>query len=499
MIRSLLPQRLTFRFLPEAWPLVRHHTDIAPALKSVRPRHRIRTFYDTASGILSRHDWALSTAREGRASVQVLEPVSWAGLPNMTRPEQWVWSRRGLRPDIKLLEGTEAAELDLSGTVLPIYRTDFWQLQGKAAVGATSLKVTLSRGSVQAGEQAEAVCALDLTLLSGEARDLYAFAQTLSDLPIWLTGETLPMRGVRLALGQYDEDATVQSVLPFAGDMTVGKGWSQSVRSFLTVFLAAHPAAEHGSVDAVHEMRVAVRRLRTILKAFRPLLPKGALANEMSVFQQTGQFLGNVRDWDVFQTEILPAYVSKNIAAEFVQLAEEKRVSALAEMRQKLTDPSITSTLLSLGHSTEDPAALFGAETADALLEDHAPVLLDRMARKVQHRGHHIGHLSDRQLHDVRKSLKGLRYSIESILPLYNGSRVETYMGHCKDLQDLFGRFNDAATAEALVRQAIKERPDLAEAGDAIVHMAHRERKKILKKLPKRWKTFSKDVPFWCQ
>ncbi|MFT9299126.1 MAG: hypothetical protein ABF542_13565, partial [Gluconobacter sp.] len=79
MIRSLLPQRLTFRFLPEAWPLIRHHPIIAPALKSVRPRHRVWTFHDTASGLLSRRDWALYTGREGRFSVQGLEPVAWSG------------------------------------------------------------------------------------------------------------------------------------------------------------------------------------------------------------------------------------------------------------------------------------------------------------------------------------------------------------------------------------------------------------------------------------
>lgn len=498
MIRSLLPQRLTFRFLPEAWPLIRHHPIIAPSLKSVRPRHRVWTFHDTASGLLSRHDWALCTGREGRFSVQGLEPVAWSGLPNMKSSERWVWSRKGLRPETTLLEATPAANLDLSGALLPIYRSDFWQLQGEQASDDHTIRITLSRGSVQAGELAEAVCTLDLRLVRGDVRSLYGMAQTLNDLPIWLTGETVPMRGVRLATGLYPDGAMVKAPV-FTGDVTVGEGWSQSVRGLLAAFLTLQPSAEQGSVAGVHQMRVALRRLRTILKAFRPLFSKGAFENEARVLQKIGRSLGNVRDWDVFLTEIVPNHLTEKARAEFSQFAEERRSNALGQMRQNLTDPRITSALLSLAQSTEDPATVFGPKLTGALLEDHAPVLLDRMARKVQHRGRHIGKLSDRQLHNVRKALKGLRYSIETVLPLYKGRHLETYMSHCKDLQELFGRFNDAATAEALVNQAISERPDLSEAGDAIIQAAHQDRKKILKKLPKRWKNFSKDAPFWCE
>ncbi|WP_244902237.1 CYTH and CHAD domain-containing protein [Gluconobacter frateurii] len=496
MIRNVMPARLTFRFLPEAWPAIRYHVAIAPCLKSVRPRHRVWTFYDTPAADLSLHGWALCTGRNGRQSVQKLLPAFWGGLPDTKPSEYWIWFRKGLRPDPVLLKQTPLADMNLGANVFPIYHSDFWELRGQQSTGKSAIQLTLSRGSVLAGKHSETVCMLDLVLADGQVSGLYEMAERLADLPIWLIGESISMQGARLANAKLPSLTTSKPNLPKA-DITVGTAWALSVTSALNALLRHQAMAAHGSIEGVHQMRVAIRRIRTVLKFFRPILPKNAFAHEGITLQKLGQSLGNVRDWDVFLAEMLPDFLEPPASETFRIFAENSRHEARKEMCQRMTDPSVTAAILSLGASIEKVDDLFGKDVSSSLLEEHAPDLLDRMARKVQHRGEHITRLSDRHLHGVRKALKGLRYSVDGVAGLYPGKRLEAYIEHCKDLQEIFGQFNDSATAERLVEQAVKKAPELAETGRTIVKTAHHSKKKILTKLPKKWKAFSKTVPFW--
>nr|WP_231875152.1 CHAD domain-containing protein [Gluconobacter thailandicus] len=497
MIRNVMPVRLTFRFLPEAWPAIRHHAAIAACLKNVRPRHRIWTFYDTPAADVSLRGYALCTGRNGRQSVQKLQPVLWTGLPGASSSECWIWFRKGLRPDPGLLNDTPLVDVDLETGLLPIYRSDFWELQGQQRTGENIIQITLSRGSVQAGKHSETVCMVDFVLKEGLVASLYEMAKTLANLPVWLTGESIPMQGARLANAQHLPLSIAKARLS-TENVTVGMAWTLLVRSALTSFLLHQALTERGDVEGVHQIRMAIRRLRTVLRFFRPLLPKKVFLKEAVAFQKLGRRLGEVRDWDVFVTEILPNFLEPVVAEPFKIFAENRSLDARTEMHQRLTDPSVTAAILSLGASAEKTDDLFGADVSSSLLEDHAPEFLDRMARKVQHRGAHISRLSDEHLHDVRKALKGLRYSVDSVVGIYSGKRLTAYIKHCKDLQEVFGQFNDFTMAERLVEQAMKDAPDLEGEGQAILDAAHHAKKKILKKLPKKWKAFSKSVPFWC-
>lgn len=496
MIRSVLATHLTLRFLPEDWPRLRHHPELAPALRHLRPKNRIWTFYDTRAGDLSAAGWALCTGRNGRQSLQKLEPVLRSALPHVPA-YGWIWSRKGLKPDLTLLEGTPAAEWSAIADVIPVYRATFRELQGQCPFEGSDIQVTLSRGSVQAGEQAETVCLLNLSLKDGSVSSLYDMASTLTDLPIWISSETVPMQGIRLAHARNPVPASAKTSLA-EGSVTVGDGWNSAILPALTAYLAHQARAERGSMEDVHQARVAIRRLRSALKFFRPLLPKNAFLQEALTFQQLGHVLGDVRDWDVFLNEILP-HAEANASHALLQFAESRRAEARAVLSQRLSDPSVTAAILSLGAATVRPAMAFGPELSSVPLLKHAPALLDHMAAKVHHRDAHLSRLSDQQLHELRKALKGLRYSTDIVSALYPADAQTEYMGHCKDLQDLFGRFNDSATAKRLVKQAREEGNVDRKEIDSVLHAAHRAKKKALEKLPKKWKSFSKTAPFWCQ
>ena len=70
------------------------------------------------------------------------------------------------------------------------------------------------------------------------------------------------------------------------------------------------PAVVRGNgegVEAVHQMRVAVRRARSALSIFRAAVPAGALDAVGDQLKDLGGRLGPTRDWDVFAEETTPA------------------------------------------------------------------------------------------------------------------------------------------------------------------------------------------------
>ena len=58
--------------------------------------------------------------------------------------------------------------------------------------------------------------------------------------------------------------------------------------------------------EYLHQMRVALRRLRSAFSVFAPALPAETTAPVAAELKWLGAALGPARDWDVFVTETLP-------------------------------------------------------------------------------------------------------------------------------------------------------------------------------------------------
>src|SRR5215831_17230962 len=67
----------------------------------------------------------------------------------------------------------------------------------------------------------------------------------------------------------------------------------------LATFQREEPAARGGDVEAVHQLRVASRRLRATLQLFAPVLPATLLGSANEGLGWLGRGIGGVRDLDV--------------------------------------------------------------------------------------------------------------------------------------------------------------------------------------------------------
>jgi CHAD domain-containing protein len=261
--------------------------------------------------------------------------------------------------------------------------------------------------------------------------------------------------------------------------------------------------------EGPHQLRVGLRRLRTAFRLFRPVLGGAALDPLESEAQWLGREAGRLRDLDVAVEDI----VAEEIAAEHPDpglgpLAaglERRRRAERAALERTVAGPRAGRFLLDLAELTAARLWLdaedYGqtarlARPAEALAAD----ALDSAMKKAEKRAKKIARLSIEERHELRKSLKRLRYTVEFLAPLFEGDRVKPFLKKLKALQDLFGALNDAAMAEALFRDTDGPAGGSVDAARAagVVIGARRERARHAWEDAKAtWKTLKEADRFW--
>jgi CHAD domain-containing protein len=220
----------------------------------------------------------------------------------------------------------------------------------------------------------------------------------------------------------------------------------------LTHLMENVAAAGAGEREAIHQARVAIRRLRAAMALFRPCLDRSRAESFDGRLRQLGHILGAARDWDVFQDETFPLLEATLLPRGFGWLNQISAAAARAQRRAHddiaatLTAPPFTHLVLGLAAWIES-----GPVENGECLRDVAPNLLDRMAHRAAQRGSALEGAPADQLHSFRKSLKKLRYSLEFIGHLFAERPVKPYLRSLKDLQAELGSFNDAHVVLELI------------------------------------------------
>jgi CHAD domain-containing protein len=327
---------------------------------------------------------------------------------------------------------------------------------------------------------------------------MYRLAATLhASVPMTVGAESKADRGWRLRTGRPRE-AVKHAAIDLPGDVTASEAFRRVIDGALAHLMANCPAAAGGDTEGVHQIRIAIRRLRAALRLFRPLLEPHAETRFSEALSSLGRIFGEARDWDVFCGEMLVAAEEYGVAASWLDLlrepAEALRVAAHARVSAEMQAPGMTATVLGL--------AEWGAPAGEAMdrpLRDLAPDLLKRLEHKVARRGQHIARRADSELHALRKATKKLRYSIEFLAPLFHHKQVKTHLRRCKRLLKHLGALNDAAVAVALAEQLGGERqPELAPAVAALAGWATAQQAAARHYLPKDWQALQA-VRDWFQ
>jgi triphosphatase len=466
-------------------------------------RHFLSRYYDTVSSDLAQAGFSLRVTRSGQNILQTLETTRASGLS--LQKCEWEWPLLNDQPDLSLLPVLTPKPLPPSG-LREIFVADLKRtVRTLQPAPGTTIRAWFDEGTLNAGAASEPVRDLALEALSGDSGATYRFASHLhARIPLAISLDSLATRGLRLASGNLPASEK-PGPIELPATASGAAAFRLLVAECLHHLVTNQPAALAGSIEGVHQMRVAIRRLRALLLLYKPVLDPRRFAQFDHNLQRIGRVFGQARDWDVFCAELLPDAsrppASADIYDDLKSVAADRRHDAHDAFIKECGGHRYTATVLDLAAWAEEgqdkPDRLGRAKLAREL-QDLAPRWLDRLARRVETRGHNIARANDSELHLLRKSIKKLRYGIEFTDRLFSRKKSRLYQKRCKALQDTLGRINDSSTSVQLARTLLRStKIDLRPAISALARHQKKQRQSGVNELAKRWKAFRREARFW--
>jgi CHAD domain-containing protein len=252
-------------------------------------------------------------------------------------------------------------------------------------------------------------------------------------------------------------------------------------------------------IEYVHEMRVALRRARSALRACRKAAgPRAAeFADECRHFAAA---LGTVRDIDVF-LGFLRKWREEHRGGSggFIErliVAQRKRRSSAYRRLLAVFDDERYEAFCERYHAmVEAGGALVDRESkaGRAPARKAAPKLLKKRLRGLFSCGRRLDALSPRELHRARIQCKRLRYAAEFFGDVYGGG-LGKLTKTASRLQDLLGEYHDADVySETISRYHDRSRSSASgekDGPEALLADLRKRRAKDLKAASRLWRDF---------
>ncbi len=293
-----------------------------------------------------------------------------------------------------------------------------------------------------------------------------------------------------LAVPEVDADSTV-------GDV-VRRAVSASV-----VRLLRHDAGVRLGEDpeAVHQARVATRRIRSDLRAFRDVVEPSWSIPLREELRWLGGELGAVRDAEVLRDRLRGreerlAPVDRRGAERLLAGLDARRDEAREHLLASMREPRYVALLDALVEAAARPAIPEELAAAPA-----ATALRPTLEGPWKHLETAIGRVredpSDEALHAARIRAKRVRYASEAVAPVF-GKRARAFAESAVGLQDVLGEHQDAVVAAAWLREAAKRSAALAFVAGQLVAIEADAARASRAAWPGAWKSVSrKKIRFW--
>jgi CHAD domain-containing protein len=262
-------------------------------------------------------------------------------------------------------------------------------------------------------------------------------------------------RALARRLAATEPDARGPGNRPSAGDVV-----ADALRDQVAALVAADVMVRTDRPDAVHKVRVAARRLRSITAAARPVLDRGVtdplrdelrwLGRELSAARDDEIALAHLRDLVAAEPEeLVLGPVAARLQQTAVRQAEEGRERTMAT----LSTPRYLTLLDDLHALVAAPPLL---DPASGPARPELRKALRRAGRRLRRRlaaaARAEGDDRGTAVHEVRKAAKRARYTGELATPVL-GRRAKKLVKAMEEVQDVLGEGQDSVVTRELCRQ----------------------------------------------
>ncbi|MFT5175122.1 MAG: triphosphatase [Gammaproteobacteria bacterium] len=474
----------------------------------------VTVYFDTPDLQLRRLGLSLRVRKSGRAYVQCVKQVhnKVGGVLVRTQCEDPVPSQD---PVISVVEDKALRrQLRRVGVehLQPVFRTHVQRSsQTLKFDDGSTVSLDIDVGAIVAGDICEPTYEFELELKSGAPDQLFDLAcEIRKDVPFRLATLSKSSRGYAL-LTQDDPQAQKYVRLNLSKDHTVEQALAELVQHCLDYLRAGEAVVlKTDNAEGVHQMRVALRRLRAALRLFKKSLAEDQYGWAVAEAKWLTAELSAARAWDVFADEFV-APVARLYGAQhgfdaLIAAVDRARQQSRQRARDAIGTCRYTQFLLRLNawlasQTCRDQPVVQATTRHLESIGEQCVKWLHKRDRNVRKRGRDIENLPEEALHELRLVVKKQRYAVDFFAGLYPKKPTKLYRKHLAALQDRLGLLNDVAVADTLLRELAETNgdqrpPDWAFAGGLTLgwhdHAAIAARRSLVKDMA----AFLRSEPF---
>lgn len=428
-----------------------------PLLADIAPQKQrlLNTYYDTPRLDLHARRIAIRFRQKGwqwLLTVKSAEPAS-GGLAMRS---EWETEATPGNFDFSHVDNDELRHFleDATAQLEPVFTTDFRRQIWHVPFGTSLIELAVDRGSIESRGKSLPICEIELELLSGQVEDIFGLTRQLQeDIDLVPAIASKAERGYNLFTDTPLRPFRAKTT-PISAEQTPVEAFRCIALGCLEHFQRNEPGLLSGEdTEFVHQARVALRRLRSAIKLFSPVLPREFVNAYGQTWQTLASALGEARNWDVFLNETLPP-----IQAAFPDDRAIRRLRNEAGRRVRHARRTIV-TLLALKEyprlMLEFTAAVYALrDTEKASLKHFAADRISTITGNARKMTERYDELDAEQRHRMRLRFKKLRYATEFLGPLLPQQRMKTYLTSLVRLQEALGLINDQVTARLLIDEA---------------------------------------------
>ncbi|WP_221795726.1 CYTH and CHAD domain-containing protein [Aquisediminimonas sediminicola] len=445
---------------------------LAPFRRAPRILHFHTRYYDTP-------DWSLSRARailrircSGDQIIQCVKMPASNARP--TDRAEW---ERPLESDqlaLELLPPSPRHRLEQLINDQPLRPFATLEVTRRIWIVAhrgSQIEMALDSGTINANGQQVQIAELELELVDGRVDDMIDFALGLPLGPglAW----SMCSKGARAhmtARGLHPA-AIKASPVTLSPHLTSAQAFQEIAWHCLGHLLGNYRLViDMGDADALHQSRVAIRRMRAACSLFSSMLNDAPSRLIRAELRAAASALGPARDLDVLIARIHEDIGAVADYAPLMAQLEQQRRAAYEHATALLNCASFQRLLFQLAAWIENGAWLNGLKAIDSVEQDlPVPIASPNLAstcahelqsryRKVKKAGQHFQQLDAPGRHQLRIEIKKLRYAADFFGSLFPGSAQcdeqrkphQAFVDALTRLQDLLGELNDLATGREI-------------------------------------------------
>jgi len=409
-------------------------------------------YFDTPDHALAEAGFSLRIRRAGDERIQTIKASGTAGAGLFVRPE---WEMP-VSDDVPALDHTTPVRAmlgDLADEIAPLFEVSVERRTWIVHEGDAEIELVLDSGEVIAGARRDRVSEIELELKHGAPAALFALARKLdAHVPLHLGVLSKSERGYRLT--KRPRSSFKAGKVTLQTEINAAEAFHHIAQTCIRQFrLNENALRSDRSVEALHQARVALRRLRSAFSIFKPLLKDDEQATALrEELRALAAELGEARNLDVLVERTAPGPLHDRL--------QTARDAAYVQVEAVLASPRARWAMLDLVEWLLDGEWTRNEETRkhrEEPVRDFSGAALDRIRRKVKKDGRKLATTHDEARHTVRKDAKKLRYASEFFASLFDDKRArkrhKRFLAALEGLQDELGALNDLATAPDELRK----------------------------------------------